>query len=164
MMKRLMFLAAGVIASLAITTASHASTITTGVIITPNGTGGTAGDVEITYTGGTLSGVAFDVSGTLAGVATITLNGAGDEVTVVFAPATTGGTLVFDFTVASGTPDATKFALTDTVGSTLLHPIGLSVGSIVTNVVPEPSSMALLGIGLTSFVAFRRFFKRSAVV
>jgi len=27
--------------------------------------------------------------------------------------------------------------------------------------VPEPSSMALLGIGMTSFLAFRRFFKRT---
>jgi len=29
--------------------------------------------------------------------------------------------------------------------------------------VPEPTSMALLGIGMTSFLAFRRFFKRTAV-
>jgi hypothetical protein len=29
--------------------------------------------------------------------------------------------------------------------------------------VPEPTSMALLGIGMTSFLAFRRFFKRTPV-
>jgi hypothetical protein len=29
--------------------------------------------------------------------------------------------------------------------------------------VPEPSSMALLGIAMTSFLAFRRYFKRSAI-
>jgi len=31
-------------------------------------------------------------------------------------------------------------------------------------VVPEPTSMALLGIGMTSFLAFRRFFKRASAV
>jgi len=29
--------------------------------------------------------------------------------------------------------------------------------------VPEPTSMALLGIGMTSFLAFRRFFKRGSI-
>jgi hypothetical protein len=33
-----------------------------------------------------------------------------------------------------------------------------------TQVVPEPTSMALLGIGMAGFFAFRRFFKRSSVV
>jgi hypothetical protein len=34
---------------------------------------------------------------------------------------------------------------------------------IAATAVPEPTSMALLGLGMTSFLAFRRFFKRTPV-
>jgi hypothetical protein len=35
--------------------------------------------------------------------------------------------------------------------------------SLEATAVPEPTSMALLGIGMTSFLAFRRFFKRGVI-
>jgi hypothetical protein len=39
---------------------------------------------------------------------------------------------------------------------------GLTV-TIQSGVVPEPGSLALLGIGMTGFLAFRRFFKKTSV-
>jgi hypothetical protein len=141
---------------------SHAgSVIETGVTIIPNGVGGTAGDVEITYTGGTLSGEVTIDGGTLAAdVSSITLTSS-TEVTVDFTTPTTGGNLFFSFDVASGLPTVHSFNLSDTTNSTFLNPLGLSVGSQIT-AVPEPSSMALLGVGMASFFVYRRYFRRVA--
>jgi hypothetical protein len=44
-------------------------------------------------------------------------------------------------------------------GSVLAAGLGVQESAVV----PEPTSMALLGIGMTGFLAFRRFFKRPAV-
>lgn len=57
----------------------------------------------------------------------------------------------------------TEFVITQ---SSVVTPVSgtKSISIEVTAVtVPEPASMALLGIGMTSFLAFRRFFKRSSV-
>jgi hypothetical protein len=159
-------LAAGLVASLAFTSPSHAGSllIETGVTITPNGTGGTAGDVEITYVDGTLATgapLAGSISGSLASdVSSITSTGS--TVTIDFTTPTTGGGLIFEYDVASGSPTVGSFNLSDTTGSTFLNPIGLSVGSQLTSAVPEPASFALLGIGMAGFFAYRRLFKRNA--
>jgi len=41
--------------------------------------------------------------------------------------------------------------------------IGAGFGLHQSSAVPEPASLALLGIGMTGFLAFRRYFKRNAV-
>jgi hypothetical protein len=154
---------AGLVASLALASSSHAGTVLeTAVIITPNGIGGTAGDVEISYNSGTLDHLdpVFNVSGTLAGDATITPLSGGAA--IQFTTPTTGGTLFFDIDIISGSPTVGSFNLTDTVDSTFMNPIGLSVGSQIISTVPEPASLALLGIGMASFFTYRRFFSKRA--
>jgi hypothetical protein len=66
------------------------------------------------------------------------------------------------------TPFVTPFALVNEIGVSLADPSSPTdqfTGSTVVTAtaIPEPSSLALLGIGMTGFLAFRRLFKRPAV-
>jgi hypothetical protein len=71
-----------------------------------------------------------------------------------------------DFTLAPPGVFATDLIVTKDIfllggdGGTSLSVITQAFSS---NVVPEPASWALLGIGMTGFLAFRRFFKKTSV-
>jgi hypothetical protein len=164
MMKRSMFLslAAGVLASLAFAMPSNAGSVTveTSVEFTVPSPG-TASNVEITYSDyGTITGpIVFNVPGTSVHVTSSMLST--DEATIHFTAI--GGTQTIDFTFTA--TDAAIQASPSLSGVTGV-PKGqfATIGVALTvSAVPEPTSMALLGIGMTGFLAFRKLFKRGAV-
>jgi hypothetical protein len=149
-MKRslLCFLAAGLI-SLAGAPASHADTI----LATFTVTGGTADDIELFYTTPVISAMINSSTG----IGTPALVGVGtDTLTINFGTASASG-------MVSVTVDDTPGHLSSYTLSGLTSGVTNSSLVVGTASVPEPTSIALLGIGMTGFLAFRRLFKRNSV-
>jgi hypothetical protein len=75
-----------------------------------------------------------------------------------FSPFANGlGTFNVTLTATSFTGTSTFAGLFTNVGAT-----AVGNGSFSQNAIPEPASFALLGIGMTGFLAFRRFLKRTS--
>ena len=161
MMKRSFFLvlAAGLIASLAFNAPAQAGstmvTTTASFAITPTTT--TATDLEFSYTAAT--GPVTIISS--SGLSPLASSYSGDTITLTFGP-TAAGSVEFSYMTSAAPPVYLTGppALTGLSGS---YSSATVTYSVVSSAVPEPSSMALLGIGMTGFLAFRRFFKRASV-
>jgi hypothetical protein len=157
MMKRSLFLALaiGLLTNLAFAAPSHAGTIT--VFGTWSVPGATATEIDFFFSGPVTavvspSGVPTPNPPTIAPPPPT-------EVVFTYSPGVAGGVLTFTVETSGqfmsgmvnpasivGTPTAVNFNF-----------------AAAPAVVPEPASIALLGIGMTGFLAFRRLFKRTAV-
>jgi hypothetical protein len=153
----LLTVAAGLLASVAFATPSHAATqtVTTSVIF--SAPAGTVSDFTITYTPAvdpiTVAAV------TPASFGPVLVDNPGpNSVTLNFAPVTSGS-FVITFQTASTAPSFTFSSFSFSGSANVVS----STVSVTPNVIPEPTSMALLGIGMTGFLAFRRLFKRGSV-
>jgi hypothetical protein len=160
MTKRSLFLtvAAGLLASVAFATPSQATTVTTAVSFSVLDAG-TVNDFEITYTPTVDPISGLSISGIAGGAV---LETGPNTLHATFTPVTSAGnphSFLITFTTLSPSPGF-NFSGFSFSGSSS------SVSSLVTvspTLIPEPTSMALLGIGMTGFLAFRRLFKRSSV-
>jgi hypothetical protein len=160
-------MAAALLAGLAFATPSQANTVTTTVTFSlTGGTSPTATDLEIFYSEDVSSG--FGGLG-ISSTGGLTVTGgtpkfiSPNEVMISFnaAAATTTKGLVFEFnTNATDVGLGSNSQLTGVTGSPTDDNLHISVS----NIIPEPLSMSLLGIGMSGLLAFRRFFRRSAVV
>jgi PEP-CTERM motif len=164
MKNRSFLLAMGLAAlfSLAFTPGSQAASVlvTTTVDFHVTG-GGTASDLEITYnpTGLSITDLMYTATD---GLVSPGISSSASTVTLTFDPKATASGVVFTFMTdaAPGDIGVASYQLTGLDGH--VTDSGVNVGLVVSGV-PEPASVALLGIGMAGFLAFRRFRKRLTV-
>jgi len=160
MRRAFLFLAAGLLASVAVSAPARAGnvlyTVTSDVVVTA----GTATTATYTFTNPVFAPVTVTSTTLPTPVVGVAGSPGADNIKFTFAAAGPGS-YVLDFTVESA-----SFPVLAGVGGTVgggTNPQGGVVVLSITQSVPEPASLALLGIGMTGFLAFRRFFKKTAI-
>jgi len=182
MMKRsfVLALAAGLIASVAFSSPSQAgpTLVTTTGFFSLTPAGATATEWDYFYKDGSGNPLASMTGLTVTNTGGLTItNGGGNGVIVgtneaVFmftaanhttgtgSPLTAG--LQFTFNTSNLPSDVFQGPV-NLVSTGATHTTNISGITATAGGVPEPASLALLGIGMTGFLAFRRFFKKTSV-
>jgi hypothetical protein len=159
-------MAAGVVATLAFVTPSQAGStlVTTDLtvsITSSNGGTPTLTDIQIQYSSVDPISDLKVTGGTLTGVV---LTEPHPNLVEVTFDRSSGGTVDFTFLTGAAAGSVTGIVTGHSGIITGDHNATLTSSAVVTSVaVPEPASIALLGIGMTGFLAFRRFFKKTSV-
>jgi hypothetical protein len=153
-------LAAGLVASLALSAPAQAGSVlydaTSFVYVYTN----TATDATVTFNQVVSGPVTILPATTLTGVTVLPIGPTDTSITFDFNPVgASPGVYKLDFTLYSTSGLVLQGGTVS--GSPL--PMGGVSGFVTPASVPEPASLALLGIGMTGFLAFRRFFKKTSV-
>lgn len=162
-MKRSFFLAlaAGLFANLAFATASQAGSIlvdTTASFTLTSPAGATASGFTFTYNSTAIS----DLTLVSAPAGTNISSDGVSMITIDLSPPT-GGPASFEWTFKDPGPGPIGVVAAFLFSGTPVEFGAKTEFNVSNKAVPEPASLALLGIGMTGFLAFRRFFKKTSV-